>query len=61
MLLIKVVHLPKKMLKLKKDDFWLTLKTQISRTKSTWRYVNQQNTAISLKPIHFLDEIKLSF
>ena len=41
------------------DDFWhktSTLKTQISW--STWRYVNSQNTATSLKHIHFIDKIK---
>ena len=25
---------------------------------SAWRYDNSQNTAISLKPIHFFDKIK---
>ena len=40
------------------DDFWhrkLTLKTQKSPIWSTWRYVNSQNTTISLKAIHFFD------
>ena len=36
-----------------------TLKIQISRVKSTWHYANSQNKGISLKPIHFIDRIKL--
>ena len=37
-----------------KDDFWY-----IKFKESTWRYVNSQNIAISLKPIHFINKIKL--
>ena len=37
----------------------MTLKTQIARNYSTWHYANSQNKAISLKPIHFIDNIKL--
>ena len=35
----------------------LTLKTQISR--STWLYVNSHKTALFLKHIYFIDQIKL--
>ena len=43
-------------------DFWhrkLTLKSQILTIWSTWRYVYSQNSAISLRPIHFIAKIKL--
>ena len=45
-----------------KNNFWnrkLTLKAKNSPIWGSWRYVNSQNIAISLKPIHFCDEIKL--
>ena len=45
-----------------KEKFWyrkLTLKTPNLPIWGTWRYVNSQNTAISLKAIHFFDKIKL--